>query len=459
MKHVDLTPPYPVKTILLIMLLCCHITGIRPAIAAQPPAEWTAREAVIFALENSPDSRIAAQRIAAADALREQAGSAFHPRLNLSAAYAQTDNPMYSFGNILNQGSFTNDIDFNNPGRTDDLNLKAELLYRFYNGGRDTAGREAAEASYLASEHDRRTTENRLGFEVVRAFLNIVQALDQYDARQAEVEAIDASLSVARARYEAGDLLKAEMLNFEVQKARASENQIISRHRLELSQKIFLNLLGLKDGSVIVNRETDIDQGVPAATEYKQRPEIADFSAKLEAAAAELDQAEGSRYPTLDGFASYQYDQGWVLDGSGDSWAAGLRLNYNLYDGKQVAAEVAEKKAEYEKLKEQLTKLELGVNLEIQEAELNYQQAVERQSVTDKMVEVAQESAQLSRERFREGLVLSSDLIDTEVRLTDALVRQSIARANYRIAIANVRRSTGYQQFRTNTAELLENQP
>ncbi len=40
----------------------------------------------------------------------------------------------YSFGNILNQGAFDNSIDFNDPGRTDNLNLKAEIAYRLYNG-------------------------------------------------------------------------------------------------------------------------------------------------------------------------------------------------------------------------------------------------------------------------------------------------------------------------------------
>ena len=61
---------------------------------------WTAREAVIFALQNSPDSRIAAQRISAAEAQLNMAESSFRPRLNLSAGYDQTNNPIYSFGNI-----------------------------------------------------------------------------------------------------------------------------------------------------------------------------------------------------------------------------------------------------------------------------------------------------------------------------------------------------------------------
>lgn len=105
-----------------------------------------------------------------------------------------------------------------------------------------------------------------------------------------------------------------------------------------------------------------------------------------------------------------------------------------------------------------LHKLKLNIGLDVEEARLNCEQAIERRKVTEKMVEVATESAQLSRERFREGVILSSDLLDTENRLTDALVRQAAARANYRIAVANLRRALGYQQFSATTDELLETQ-
>ena len=449
------------------LLLSCFVlpslfllgTILDSALAEVVPQVWTARNAVVFALKNSPDSRIAEQRIAAADASRQLAESAYYPQLNLSATYGQTNNPIYSFGNILNQGSFNGNLDFNNPGRTDNLNMKAELLYRFYNGGRDRAGTDAAHSKYLSSENGRRTMMHRLGFEVIRAFQAIVQAEDQRDARLDELQAIEASLDVAVARYEAGDLLKAEMLNFEVQQARASENLILGNHNLALAQKIFLNLLGLTEGSVQIDRTSDVKQITPLPGDYALRPELADLAAQLSAIESELALEEGALYPTLDGFASYQYDQGYVIDGSGDSWAAGLRVNYHLYDGDLTNANIARKRAEYGELKAQLAKLELAVNLEIQEAELNLRQTIERITVTEKMVQVAQESALLSRERFKEGLVLSSDLIDTEVRLTEALVRQSAAQGNYGVAIANLRRAVGLQQFMITTEELLENQP
>lgn len=444
------------STIFLLLSVFLFPSG-SPASELSIPDSWTSQEAVIFGLQNSPDSRIALQRIEAARAGQSQAEAVLnHPRIDLSASYAQTDNPMYSFGNILNQGAFTNDIDFNDPGRTDNLNLKAELIYRLYNGGRDQAGVEAAESNYLASEAGLKEIEHQLGFEIIRAYQNIVQAVDQLQARQAELDAIESSLQVARARFDAGDLLKTEVLNFEVQKARTSENLILSQHRKELAEIVFLNLLGLESGTAAISPHQESDQSIPDT--LAERPELEKLEAMLDAANASVTGAESTNRPTLDGFASYQFDYGWEYDGSGDSWMAGIRLNYNLWDGKLGQSDIAVKKAEFKELEEQLQKLKLGLNLDIQEAKLNYRQTMERKEVTDKMVEVAQESAQLSRERFKEGVILSSDLLDTEVRLTDTLVRQSAARANHRIAVANLRRALGYQQFEATTEALLENQ-
>jgi len=327
------------------------------------PEVWTPRQAVMFGLRNSPDSSIALQRIESARATQIEADAVLsHPRLDLSAAYGQTNNPMYSFGNILNQGTFANNIDFNDPGRTDNLNLKAELTYRFYNGGRDQATVEAAESGYQASEAALKEVEHQLGFEIVRAFQRIVQAEDQLQARQAELEAIESSLQVAGARFEAGDLLKTEVLNFEVQKARTSENLIMAEHHKELAEKIFLNLLGLESGTVVINRENDIDQWVPDTKQGLERPELKKLLATLKAAESQLIRAQGNNLPTFDGFAAYQYDYGWVNDGSGDSWMAGVKLNYNLWDGHQGHAEIARKESQYKELKEQIHKLQLGIN-------------------------------------------------------------------------------------------------
>jgi len=412
------------------------------------PKVWTGPGAVRFALENNPDAQIALKRIESSAAAIKEANAAFYPHLGARAGYSRTNNPMYSFGNILNQGVFSNRIDFNDPGETDDLQFMLELTYRLYNGGKRRAGVDAAHARKQAAMLREKAVKNRLGFAVVKSFFSIVQAGDNVSARQAAVQAIDASIRAARARFEAGDLLKQELLNLEVQQSLASENLIQARHGLALSKQGFLNVLGLTGNQVAVNLDQTPLQAVPERPGFKDRAEIKAMQFLIQARQAGVRQARSGYYPTADAFGSYQVDKGFEVDsGSGDSWAAGIRVNMTLFDGKQTDARVEQAGIALARTRDELRKMELAYALEIRQAVLNLDQMDKRCRVTEKMVVSARESARLFRERFKAGLVLSSELIDTENRLTEARVRHLLASAEYRIAVANLRRACGLLQY------------
>jgi outer membrane protein TolC len=91
--------------------------------------------------------------------------------------------------------------------------------------------------------------------------------------------------------------------------------------------------------------------------------------------------------------------------------------------------------------------MELAFNLEREQAALTLNQEEERLKVTGKMVESATESARLARLRFKEGVLLSSELINTENRLTDARLSHALATSSRKIAIADLRRAVGLAQF------------
>ncbi len=413
------------------------------------PDQWTPENAVLFALANSPDTAISMQRIAASQAAVQEAAGAFYPRLDLNASYQKTSNPMYSFGNILNQGEFSDTIDFNDPGTTDNLNLNATISYSLYRGGSDQAGLDAADAGKTAALMEMETVRSLLAFAVVKTYFTIIQAEENLRAREAALEAVSTSVDVARARYEAGDLLKADLLNLEVHLSEANEDLIQARHRAELAKRAFLNLLGLEQGTVRLTPDCETEQPVPADLSFDGRPELKKLTASLAAADAAVRRARGGYSPSADAFATYQVDQDYELDGSGSSWMAGVRINMNFFAGGQTEARIAAARARLGELKEMQRKLALAINLEVEEAMLALEQARQRLLVTAKMVEHAEESAALSRERFKEGLVLSSELIDIESRLTDARVRKSLALAAQRIAVADLRRAVGLAQFAT----------
>lgn len=438
-----------VVRMILVFCLCYALVHVPAAFAQEAvPDVWTGPEAVQFALKNNPDAQIALKRIASSAAAIKEAKAAFYPQLGVQAGYSRTNNPMYSFGNILNQGVFSNSIDFNDPGETDDLQFMLQLTYRIYNGGRHQAGVEAANAREKAAILQEEAVKNSLGFAVVKSFFNIAQARANLRARQAAVQAIDASMQVARARFEQGDLLKQELLNLEVQQAVAGENLIQAQHGLDLTKQSLLNVLGLTGNQVDINLAQTPLQAVPNQPDFKNRSEIKAMQFLIQAKQAGLRQAQSGYYPTADAFGSYQVDKGFEIgSGSGDSWMAGIRVNMTLFDGKQTGARVQQASIALGQAKDELRKMELAYALETRQAVLNLDQTEKRVRVTEKMVAFAQESARLFRERFKAGLVLSSELIDTENRLTEARVRHALANAEHRIAVANLRRACGFLQY------------
>jgi outer membrane protein len=429
----------------LLSLLC--VTGL--ALGALRAEPWTLDRAVATALENSPDARVARARVDGAQAFVDQAGAAWLPQVSVSGRYTDTNSPMMAFGSILNQRAFNFGLDFNQPGRIDNLNATGTVAYNIYSGGRATAGRNAARAGAEAAGHDLRTASQQLTTEVVKAVLNLRKAREAVTAVAGGVHAYEAAVTAAQARFDAGQLLKADLLSLEVQLAQTRENLSSARHGAALAGLAFQFVLGLEPAATPVELAEDdpaLSRLTPPDTrDFSRRPELLGLEARVRAAGAMVETARGARRPTVNAFASYQYDQGWKTDRHGDSWLAGLSVDVNLFDGGQTTGKIRQGNAEFTQVKEMLRKATLGIALEVEQARLAHADAAERLAVSGRAVEQAEESARLSRARFEKEALLTADLIGVESRLLEAKLRRAIAAADERLALVELRRALGLE--------------
>jgi len=418
-------------------------------LAAAPAAAavWTIDEAVATALKQSPDAELARERMAGAQAMVMQSRAARLPQVILKGGYTGTNSPLLAFGSILNQRAFDYSLDFNRPGRIDNLNATGLVAYNLYSGGQTTARRSAARAGEQAAGHDLQTVHQQLAAEVVKAVLNVQKAREATAAVNAGVKSYEAAVAVARARYDAGQMLKADLLSLEVQLAQTREAAIAARHAARLAEQAFFFVLGLEtpatetgfaDNDPALARLT-----LPADDDFSARPELLGLEARLRAAEAMVDNARAGRKPTVNAFASYQYDQGWQTDRDADSWMAGLAVELNLFDGGVTTGKVRQSIAELNQVKAMQRKARLGIALEVRQARDEHTNAQERVAVSARAVEQAAESAALTRARFAEGAVLTADLIGTETRLIEAQLRHTIATADERSALVELRRALG----------------
>ena len=450
----NLHNPLTLLAVFVLIYTGAHTTH---ATSAAPPAAapWTLEAAVKEALARSPDAELAAQRLAAAQAVRMQAAAADWPQLSLKSSYMQTDNPMAAFGAILGQRAFSPTIDFNHPGQVDNFNMTAVASYNIYSGGRATASKAAAKAGAEAASRDREATSAQLENEVVRGFFQILQARAGARALEVAVGSYEEALRVAKLRYQSGQMLESELLNIEAQLAQTREQTLGARHNAALAEKRFLLLLGHDSGEVVTLAQDSPEStpGLDAGLEnlenlsIERRPELQAMRSRVAAAENAARAARAGLRPTVNAFASYQYDQGWRLNGDSTSWTAGLQAEIPIFDGQLTRGRIGEAEAQAAQAREGLRKLELALAFQLDQARLAYNLAREQVAVTAMLVAQTEASARMSRERFAAGALLSTELIGVETRLTEARMRRAMALAAEKIAAADLRRAAALPLF------------
>lgn len=415
--------------------------------AAWGQPEWTLDRAMRTALENSPDAMAARERYLGAEAMLVEAKSYGAPQLSLESSYTRTNSPMMAFGSILNQRAFDFGMDFNRPGDVDNLNATATIGMNLYAGGKVRSGRRAAEAGMNAARLDEASERQKLLATVVDSYLNIRKTREAVRAVESGVKAFEAAVSNAQARRDAGQMLEADLLSLEVQLAQTRENLSQATNYQALAERAFLFALGLEAdaGPVkIAAEDPGLDRLVePDQLDFSDRPELRALRERESAAAAMVDVARAGNRPSVNGFASYQWDKGWETGESGDAWLGGIAVNLNVFDGGTTKAKVRQAEAQLAELRENIRKAELGMGLEVEQARLALELARERVAVTELSLSQAEESARLTRARFEAGGVLTAELIGVEGRLMEARMRRAVALADEHIAIVALRRAVG----------------
>jgi outer membrane protein len=402
----------------------------------------TLEEAIHRALADNPDARIAASRIEAAEGSLVQAKAAFQPQVRVQSGYVVTNQPVSVFGMALNQQSFSPALDFNDVPHADNWATGAIVTMPIYAGGRNVAGRDAAQKMLEATQHRAESVRELLPLEVTKTFLLIHKTRALTQAAQASVTAFESNLKLSQKRLDAGTALKTDALDIEVQLLKAREDLARTENANLLTRHALSNLLGLENSEVDASASVPRLE-VPPADQAPQRPEILAAESMAQSAAAHLRQANAGWKPSVNAFGSAEHNRGAKFDGSGTNYTVGVMAQWNLWDGKLTRGRVTEAEAEYAAAQEAVRRQRLAISLEVQQARIALREADQRLSVSGKGIQLAEESVKLTRERFETGLSLTAQLIDAETALTSARVRRTEAETDRRLAVATLRRALG----------------
>jgi outer membrane protein TolC len=418
--------------------------------SAQEPVRLTLAEALERARQTSPRLSELSDLERAAEARLRGARAEKAPQVDLSASYFRnSDVPELT---ITVPDGATRTIFPNIP---DSYRLHAGASLPLWTGGRIEGLIAAADRERQAAGEDRTGADRDLILETSVAYWSLVTARESERVLREAVASYEAHLTDARNRFEMGTVANNEVLSVQVERDRAELARLQAENAADVSNANLVRLTGLPPGTSVEPVEPlAVPPADPEATEalvesaFASRPELRALEERIAAARANVLVRRAVSRPQVGLSLGYDYANPNtrilpLRDEFEATWTAGVTLGFTAWDGGRVAASVAEAEARADALEKQLEDRRSRLRLEVTQRALELSTARAALAVAGRSIEAARENVRVAADRYREGVIPSSELLDAETALLRAGLDQTEAVTRLRIALANLDRAVG----------------
>jgi len=180
----------------------------------------------------------------------------------------------------------------------------------------------------------------------------------------------------------------------------------------------------------------------------RNRPDREALKARVASSEARVRAFRAERYPQARFSAGYE-----VLDpnlryfppaeGWHDDWDASLSLSLRVFDGGRASASVAQAEARTEAAHQELEGLDQRIRFDTTRRHLEFKTALAEVDLAEKSLDSAKENRRVASERFRAGVIPSSELLDAETALLRAGLQRTASLTRERLALARLQRAVG----------------
>jgi outer membrane protein TolC len=125
------------------------------------------------------------------------------------------------------------------------------------------------------------------------------------------------------------------------------------------------------------------------------------------------------------------------------TWDIGIAVSLDVWNWGQTKSQAEQARAQLAQARDARKLLEDQAVLEVTQARLALAQAREKLPVAGQAVGLADENLRMVRERFRQGVALSADVLDAEVYLLQARMARSQASIDLVLAQARMEKALG----------------
>ena len=434
--------------------LCLAIMNLGRLAFAQTQSNetLTLSQAVEIALAQNPLTRVAAGGSQLADAQLSAARANRWPLLQASESVTTSNNPVFVFGSLLEQGRFgANNFLLSSLNNPDALtNFRAGLSVRVpLFDQRQTAARiDVAKLGQQQANQQSQLVAQQIRFQVLKSYYGVLLAQSRVVVADEAIQIATADLKRISDRFETGLVVRSDLLAGEVQLSEFRQQKIEASGEVAIAQAALNTALGLPVNSphTITDQLSERTFFVETPEELNRRalqnrPEYARAGLGVQMNTRQVRGARDEVLPRVDAFAGVGASGRSPVTGSSD-YTVGAAVTFNLFDAGRKARITQARATEAIAVAEQ-QQLANQISFEVVRTYQQFVSARERLQVAAQTITQASEVLRIVRDRYQEGLTTITEVLRAELALVRARTDVLTARHDYYVSYANVLLATG----------------
>lgn len=434
---------------LIMMVLTLSISNSKaqesPATATFPAGskyKMNLSDAKKLALQQSPTLAQAKSRIDAAAAAMEETKSAYWPTLDLGFGITR-----YEDRATRPQRGFDDTTRYN-------LGLSSNwLVFDGFQRRFTTLISQHDHASALSSHLD----AQRLLLQAVSAsFYSALLAQDSMGIAREDAEFNRVVLADARKRQEGGIATVSEVLNFQLQVAKAEVSYIAAERAWRAAIVALGELLAITQDDIwqsiellppaeeLLQQQVELSELLSYARQH--RPDLQSAQNKILAASASVDLARANFYPKVQLFAEYgfeRYDSLRYNKHYDRNILFGVSASWNLFEGFRTDSQISRSLANLQAALQSRQELELAIDSEIRRNHLALISSRQQFSLQENILSAAREIRDLVHKEYLGGTTTITRLNEVQTDVTISAAARSQAYIQVFLSLEQLAASTG----------------
>ncbi len=418
---------------------------------SQDVKSLTLQETIDLSLKNSHLLKASSAKIEEAASGVKQAMENKLPNASVSGSYLYLDNPNIAIKTkALGGGSDTSANSGGIPHVNQAMYGILNVSLPIYAGGKIRYGIESAKYLQQAVMLDANNEKEGVILNTINAYINLYKASVTVDVVKENLLQSEHRDSVFTRLEQNGLLARNDLLKAELQTSNISLSLLDAESNLKIANVNMDLMIGYPEATVLETDSTGFDKNLSVKTidDYEQialqnRNDLKALSFRRQAATTAISIAKAEQYPTVALTGGYiAADIPHVLSVN-NAINIGVGLQYNLSSLWKTKAKIQQAQSREKEIVENEAQVSDAIRLQVNSDFENLLLSQRKISVYEKAVAQAEENYRITKNKYDNALVNTTDLLDANVSLLQSRINLAVAKADVLLAYSKLLETTG----------------